>query len=133
MQDKIFYAIGFGFLTGVLWRSFYFVNFYIVVLVAGIATATLLLLIILKNKWGIVISIFILVFTLGILRFGAADILPQQVLESKVGEKIVLSGILSDEPNVRENNQHLVINPYPASPLRKGEGQEGVIYGRILV
>ena len=121
MQDNIFYTVCFGFLLGVLARSFYFVNFYIVILVAGIAIATLLLLIIFNlperlgsfgwagNKWGIVISIFILAFSLGILRFNYADAPAPVVFETRVGEKITFTGIIADEPNVRENNQHLTV------------------------
>src|SRR3989344_8862551 len=121
MQDNIFYTVCFGFLLGVLARSFYFVNFYIVILVAGIAIATLLLLIIFNlherlgsfgwagNKWGIVIFIFILAFSLGILRFNYADAPAPVVFETRVVEKITFTGIIADEPNVRENNQHLTV------------------------
>lgn len=133
MRDKIFYGAGFGFLFGVLLRSFAAIDFYSALFILFVAAAILILFIVFKNKWGIVASIFILTLALGILRFNAADVPPPQALESKVEEKITLSGIISDEPSIRENNQHLVVNLYPTSPLRKGEEKEGVMSTRILL
>lgn len=94
---------------GVLWRSFVLVNFYFVVLLILIACATLVLFVIFKNKWGIIASIFVLALGLGILRFHSADVPAPESFETRVGEKITLTGIIADEPNVRENNQHLII------------------------
>ena len=109
MQDKIFYLACFGFLFGVFLRSFVLVNFYFVVFLTVISLATFLLFFIFKNNWGIIATIFVLTFSFGIFRFNTADKPAPLVFESKVGEKIILSGILSDEPSIRENNQHLVV------------------------
>ncbi len=109
MQDKIFYAMGFGFLMGVLWRSFLLVDFYFAVVIAIIAAAVVFLFLIFKNKWGLVAGLFILMFALGVLRFEAADNPPPHILEQQVEKQITLTGIISDEPSIRENNQHLVV------------------------
>lgn len=110
MQDKIFFTMCFGFLSGVLWRSFILVNFYFVVLLGLVSFAILLFFILTKRKsWGVIISILVLAFALGILRFHSADVPAPESFETRVGGKITFTGIITDEPNVRENNQHLII------------------------
>ena len=136
MQDKIFYAAGFGFLFGVFLRSFIWIDFYLAVLLAVISLAIFFLFLIFNpperlasfsragNKWGVIIAIFVLTFSFGILRFSAADKPAPLALESKVGEKIILSGILLDEPSIRENNQHLVVE-LPETKMLLISGLEG--------
>lgn len=109
MQDKIFFTVCFGFLLGVLWRSFILVNFYFAVLLGLISFAIFLLFLVFKNNWGIVAAIFVFALSLGVLRFHSVDVPAPESFETRVGEKITLSGIIVDEPNVRENNQHLII------------------------
>jgi len=110
MRDRIFYIICFGFLFGVLLRSFVFVNLYFVILF-GVIFLTLLLFfsLISKNKWGIIASVFVLAFCLGILRFHLVDIPAPGIFEFNVGQKISLSGKIIDEPNIGESNQKLTI------------------------
>lgn len=52
-------------------------------------------------------SIFILAFSLGILRFHITDKPAPEIYESKVGQKAEFSGIIIDEADKRENNQKL--------------------------
>lgn len=110
MRDRVFYTICFGFLLGVLLRSFLFVNLYFVILFSIIAVALLLFFsLISKNKWGILASIFILTFCFGIFRFNMVDIPNPVVFESQVGQKVTLSGEIVDEPSIKENNQQLTV------------------------
>lgn len=110
MRDRIFYTICFGFLFGVLLRSFVFVNLYFVILFCVISFALFLFFtVVSKNKWGILISIFVLTFCFGIFRFHSADVPPPDVFESQVGQKVSLSGKIIDEPNIKENNQQLTV------------------------
>lgn len=110
MRDKIFYIICFGFLLGVLWRSFFLVNLYFVVLLGVIAVALVLFFsFISKNNWGILFSIFLLAFCFGIFRFNMVDVPNPVVYESKVGQKITFSGEIVDEPSIKENNQQLTV------------------------
>ena len=62
-----------------------------------------------KNQWGIIIGIFILAFSFGIFRFNIVDKPAPNLLESRVNQKISLSGKIIDEPNLRENNQKLTV------------------------
>jgi competence protein ComEC len=117
MKDKIFFSVCFGFVFGVFLRSFFTIN---------IDTAILLFVIsfgifcfhkfISKDKWGILAGIFIFAFVLGIFRFNFAeknigtlsDLWSGKQVE--VGQSISLSGIIDDEPEIKENNQKLIVN-----------------------
>lgn len=110
MLDRIFYTICFGFILGVLLRSFLLLNFYFIGLISILGLAFLLFFsLVSKNKWGILFSIFIFTFCLGVLRFQLADKPMPIFLEVQVGEQVSLSGIIVDEPAIRENNQKLVV------------------------
>jgi competence protein ComEC len=63
-----------------------------------------------KHKWGVVASIFILCFSLGILRFHIADKSAPEVFESQVGQKADFSGQIVDEPDVKPSNQQLTVS-----------------------
>ena len=110
MQDKIFYASCFGFVLGVLLRSFVFVNLYLAILFGIISSVWILFFcVISKNKWGIVSGIFILTFSLGILRFQMVDVPAPNFFESQIDQKASFSGEIVDEPSIGENNQKLTI------------------------
>jgi competence protein ComEC len=129
MRDRIFYTICFGFLFGVLWRSFVptpkgvgipteSVGIFYITLLFIIITLALFLFfsLISKNRWGILISIFILAFCLGVFRFHIADLSASNsagILADKMGQKISLSGEIIDEPNVGENSQKLTVSVTP--------------------
>lgn len=110
MRDKIFHTVCFGFLFGVLLRSFIFLDIYFTVLVFIIALALILFFTpISKNQWGIIASAFVIAFSFGVFRFSMADVPNPAVFESKVGQKVILSGEVVDEPSIRENNQQLIV------------------------
>ncbi|PIR65752.1 MAG: hypothetical protein COU52_02495 [Candidatus Omnitrophica bacterium CG10_big_fil_rev_8_21_14_0_10_43_8] len=110
MRDRIFYAVCFGFIFGVLLRSFVLVDFYLNIVFSVIAIALFLFFtLISQNKWGIIFSIFVFVFFLGILRFQIADRPYPSIFESQFGKDISVSGVITDEPDVRENNQKLTV------------------------
>ncbi|KKR62817.1 hypothetical protein A2643_00615 [Candidatus Nomurabacteria bacterium RIFCSPHIGHO2_01_FULL_39_220] len=130
MRDRIFYAICFGFIFGVFLRSFLFFNLYFAVWVAVVSVALALFFsLISKNKWGIIFSIFILTFCLGIFRFHAADVPSPSVFESQVGQKVFFTGKIIDEPDIRENNQKLTIEAQIGQDPRQG----GASKTKILV
>jgi len=110
MRDRVFYIICFGFLFGVLLRSFILVDLYFVILLGGITFALFLFFtLISKNNWGILISIFTLAFCFGIFRFNMVDVPNPAVFENQVGQKVALSGEIVSEPSIKENNQQLTI------------------------
>src|SRR3989338_2755501 len=110
MQDKVFYTTCFGFIFGVLLRSFVFVNLYFSILLGVVAFGLLLFFtLISKRDIGVLVSIFVLTFSLGILRFNAVDKLPSPIFEMQVGQKANFSGEIIDAPDIRETNQKLTI------------------------
>jgi competence protein ComEC len=110
MRDNIFYIACFGFLLGVLLRSFVSVDLYFTILLSVISLALILFFtLISKDKWGILTSVFILVFCFGIFRFHSVDIPAPDIFESQIGQKVNFSGRIIDEPNIKENNQQLIV------------------------
>lgn len=90
-------------------RSFVSVNFHFILLLVIIPLAGVFYFSLAKYKWGIITGIFVLMFSLGILRFHMADKPAPYVFESQLGEKVSLSGMIVDEPDIRENSQNLTI------------------------
>ena len=124
MRDRVFYSICFGFIFGVLLRSFLFINLYLAILLGIISLALVLFFtLVSRDKWVALISISVLAFSIGILRFNASDKPAPHIFESQVGQKVSLTGKIVDEPDKRENNQKLSI--------QVGEG--GVSKTKILV
>lgn len=133
MRDKIFYVICFGFLFGVLLRSFVFVDLYLVILFSVITGALFLFFtLVSKNKdlptgrQGILASVFVLIFCLGVCRFNMVDVPNPSMFENQIDQKVTFSGKIIDEPSIKENNQQLVVfvasqgltlDPLPARPF----------------
>ncbi|OGI95571.1 hypothetical protein A2917_03400 [Candidatus Nomurabacteria bacterium RIFCSPLOWO2_01_FULL_42_17] len=115
MRDRIFYVVCFGFIFGVLWRSFLFIDLYLVLLIFLLALALLLYFSALKNfssikyRWDIISTVFVLTFCLGIFRFHTVDVPASRIFALQIDQKVSFSGIIIDEPNIRENNQKLTI------------------------
>ncbi|MES2315651.1 MAG: ComEC/Rec2 family competence protein [Patescibacteria group bacterium] len=103
MQDRILYSSCFGFTLGILLRSFIFVNFYLTLFILAISFISILFSHFTKLKWGVIAGVFILMFALGVLRFHIAD-KPAPDMVS-----VNMSGIIVDEPDIRENSQMLTV------------------------
>jgi len=123
MQDRIFFAVCFGFAVGVLLRSFVVVDFYFSIFVLVLSFFILLLSHFTKLKWGIISAVFIFTFSLGILRFHLAD---KKVPEIR-GENF--TGIIVDEPDIRESNQKLTVETGEAKVLVTTNFSEEYKYG----
>ncbi len=100
-----------------LLRSFLVVDLYLVILLSFISLGIFLFhTFISKNKWGVLVSIFILAFSFGIFTFHLVDVPNPAVFESRVGQKISLSGEIIDEPSIKENNQQLIVEIQNLAP-----------------
>ncbi len=110
MQDRLFYSISFGFISGVLLRSFVTVDLYLTFLLSIVVCALFLFFVFIsRNNWGIILSCFVVSFSIGIFVFHNIDIPPPSAIESRVGSKISLSGEIVDEPVFSENSQKLIV------------------------
>ena len=109
MQDKIFYTICVGFIGGVLLHSFIFVNTFVMWLLVLLGVAIFLFAYFSDFRWGVILSVCLLAFVFGWWRFHISGIDSMPSLESKVGSRVSLVGQIVDEPDIRENNQKLII------------------------
>ncbi|MFA5791948.1 MAG: ComEC/Rec2 family competence protein [Candidatus Paceibacterota bacterium] len=119
MRDRIFYGVCFGFIFGVFLRSFIFINFYLVILFSLIAFALFLFFTLIsfghsptgeaRNNLGILFSVFIFTFCLGVFRFNMVDVPNPLLFENQVGQEVNFRGDIVDEPSVKENNQQLIV------------------------
>lgn len=110
MRDRVFYTICFGFLFGILLRSFVSVNFYFVLFLVLLGSILIFYFSLVKLRWGLIGAVFILTFSFGILRFQMVDVPNPSRFESKVGQKVILFGEIIDEPSIKENSQQLTID-----------------------
>ncbi len=110
MKDKAFYACCFGVIFGIFLRSFIAIDIYALIFFALISISLLLFFsFISKRKLGIIFSIFLFAFCLGVFRFHIYDKINPDIFETKVGKEFSFSGLIIDEPSVAENNQKLII------------------------
>ena len=116
MKDKIFFSIVSGFIFGVFLGSLFSINFYVGILLTVISLGIILFhKFVSKSKWGILAGIFIFAFAFGIFRFDFAENNIATVLDSwsgreiQAGQSVGLSGMISDEPQIKESNQKLIV------------------------
>src|SRR3989344_4549574 len=103
MGARILWAVVGGFLAGIFLRSFLPLGLSFVGLLILLATATLFLsLIVQKNVRGVIVVAALLSLAGGVLRMGAAALVPDPVLTAQLGEEATLEGFVFDEPDVRE-------------------------------
>ena len=119
-KDKILYLACFGFATGVLWRSFTYVGFKTIFLFGLIYIFLILFFsLILKKNWDIFISVFIIAFLFGILRFHLADVQPPAAFESQVNKSVSVSALIVDEPAKNASQVKLIIETETSSSTQK--------------
>lgn len=127
MRDKIFFLSCFGFGLGVLARSFVSMDISAILFVGVLCASFLLYLtMIYHNKRGVILLCFILAFSLGIWRFHTAD-KSAPILYS--GE---YSGIVVDDPDIRENNQKLTLRTEETKILVTTGLEERFRYGDTI-
>ena len=111
MRDKFFYFGLLGFALGIFFRSFYDFGAIFWQFLIFLAGAILVASFILKNFRQVTLAIFILAAGLGIWRFDfSADKEISPALENHVGQIVLFEGLISAEPDERENNTKLTID-----------------------
>lgn len=114
-RDKYFLILIAGFISAIFISSFYklgfslFIFFIFISLVLFIYQKFFLLDFNNKNLVLLVV-IFIFGFALGIFRYEIKDA-PRldKNLESKIGQKVIVEGVILDEPNKKENSTKIII------------------------
>ncbi len=110
MRDRIFYSICFGFIFGVLLRSFVSINLYFVLVLSLIGFALVLFSsIVSKNKLSILLGVFIFAASFGVLRLEFKEFGEHYPYDLVLGQEVLATGEIVDAPDIRENNQKLVV------------------------
>jgi len=110
MKDKIFYSICFGFIFGVLLRSFISVDLYFTLFVLLISVFLILFFsLISKSRAFLLLFIFVAFFSVGVYRYHVVDSKLVDVFTDGVDQKVSLTGVIVDEPDNRENNMKLLV------------------------
>ncbi len=111
MNGVFFYTISIAFASGILFRSFLYIEWgtlFFFILVAGAATVLWVRSRREPSSPFLLLAVTIFCFTLGALRFDVSNTLHEE-LEARVGEKIYVEGIIAREPEVRESSTHLYV------------------------
>ncbi len=111
MKDYIFFSLVFGFGIGVFIRSFFFVDTPFLFLLGGISIIILVFFFSRKQVklYVICIPLFLIACILGVIRFSLTDIQLPLFLESHVGSKISLEGLVVDDPDVRDSSTKIPV------------------------
>jgi competence protein ComEC len=112
-RDKILYSSIFGFISGVLIRSLWTVGnpFFYFVLFLSFIVLVCYFVISKKAKIVLLVSLFLFSGALGVFRFQlSADNAGDLTLNRLINQKVSLTGIIDDEPSIRENNTALTIS-----------------------
>lgn len=110
MRDQVFFLGLASFLVGVFIRSFLFLNEKIIWIFLALSFVFLLAFFFVKNKKLIFIFVALLSFSLGVFRYHVKDINePKNVFDDALGEVVTFEGVITREPDRRENNQRLVV------------------------
>ena len=115
MRDRIFYAICFGFIIGVFlisaFQNFFFANLNFIYFLLFISSCLFLYFVFIsrQNRWGIIFSVFVIFISLGLFRFYFFNKNIPTFLENKIEQKVELTGIISDDVDMRANGQKLII------------------------
>lgn len=125
-----------GFVAGILFRSFFDFGFSFTFFVAVIAGALCILGRVSEPprppRTGrlLFLSLFLFAASLGMARYDLADLQRgDAILSEHVGEKVSLEGVVSDEPDERENSIRLIVD---AESVTVGE-ETFPVGARVLV
>jgi competence protein ComEC len=103
----------FGFFGGVALGTLVHTGVWFAVFIIFLSAATLgvsQMSLVVKPLWvSVFLPLVLFSFALGMLRVEIAPTREDSILKSSLGEMVTLEGVISEEPDVRENSVHLVM------------------------
>ncbi len=133
MRDRIIFIGIFSFFIGVFLRSIFLVPQIVFWILGIISFLFSFSFIFFKNKKIILIPVSLLFISLGVLRYDHKDIRePKNIFDELVGTEVILEGVVSHEPDRRENNQRLVVNFEDVNILVTTELYPEFFYGDLV-
>ena len=128
MLHKLFYIFTIGVVAGIAFRSFFDFGWSFVVFI--IALGIILYLFGSRGPKFTGLAVLFVAAGLGMLRFGFADVSDESfVLDEMIGQEIMIEGIVIDEPDERENNTRIIIEPVENESF----GNRVPKYSKVLV
>ncbi len=112
MKSDIFYTLASGFTLGILLSSFFQMgfSFFLLILILSAVISIFGKFFAENNRAVILLTLFIFSFGLGILRYEIKEIRSEENnLSAQLGEKVTLTGVIIDEPKVRDETVQLTI------------------------
>lgn len=110
MRDKIIFTSIFAFLTGVFIRSFVFLPSEFYFIFGFFSLAFIVVYFFLKNQNFLLVCLAFLFVLLGVFRFDYKDKKElKNIFDDLVGTEISFTGVVSKEPDRRENSQRLIV------------------------
>lgn len=112
MSHKIFFALIAGLTGGILFRSFFDLGLSAIIFFLVMGGGALVYWLFNKKETKILfLSIIIVAFSAGVARLHLDDWnLNLKATDNLVGKEVVIKGIISDEPDKRENNVRIVVS-----------------------
>src|SRR3989338_6146050 len=132
MKEHLLFAVIFGFLAGVFARSFYPLGFAVAGFMALLAVTAFIFASFdeAKRKSLIIIAVALVAFAGGILRMNSAVLLGDPELTSRLNKEIIVEGVVSEEPDVRESNVRISLK---ADNLALGTSTIPISAGLLVV
>jgi competence protein ComEC len=111
MSAKMLWAVVGGFLVGVLVRSFFLISWPFAALCALLGVLALLFILIDREKRDtlLLLAIVCIAFGSGVIRMDAAVLAEDPQLSAHLDTKVVLDGVVVQEPDVRESGVRISV------------------------
>lgn len=114
MRSIFFYAIVFGFLTGVLFATYVTVPIFLIGIFICIAFPSTVFLLFFRKESIVLITILLTLgfALLGMLRYqtvGASDSIPE--IEATLGSRVTIEGMITEPPERREKSMKVILQP----------------------
>src|SRR3989344_5403434 len=132
MGPSVLWTIVFGFLAGVFLRSLVPLGFSLAMFAVFLGVAILFLGFVEKRKLQtvVLIAVALLAFAGGVARMNSAIVADDPVLTERLGSKITIEGVVSNEPDAREASTRI---PVRAEILVTKTGTTTISSGVLVV
>jgi competence protein ComEC len=113
MSNKFFYCLLTGFSLGIFISSFLKMgfSFFLFTIILSLVVFLYYRYFSESKTWILLLAVFIFTFGLGVLRYEIKESREENSnLNTLIGEKVVLTGIVSEEPSIKDSSVRLVVS-----------------------
>jgi len=112
-NNGIFYCLVSGFTLGIFLSSFFKIgfSFFLFLVLLSVFFFAYGKFITKTKIWVVFLAVFVFSLSLGILRYEIKEIRSEgDILTNYLGQKVILRGVISDEPGIKEKSVQLVVD-----------------------